>query len=150
MKSLKVLALAILVMVTVATAKNITMDDFVEPKTCNKSIAEANEIYVKCLENYKNESAENIIMVVLKHKILFPECNYDIFLKPLEQIALETEDANLKSFAITAYFLLVSNVELTIDLDNLYNQNTTEFFVFVQEQMPKMMVASANYQKVEK
>jgi len=149
MKSLKVLTVVVLVMTTVLMAKNITMDDFIGSKPCDESITQANEIYANCLDNWENECAEELMMIVVKHKILYPQCDYEMLLKPLEKVANEAKDEMLKSYATTTYLLLVSNVELTIDLDNLYNQDTASFFNFVQGQMPKMMVIAAN-QKLEK
>ncbi|MBN2279688.1 MAG: hypothetical protein JXQ65_03825 [Candidatus Marinimicrobia bacterium] len=142
MKTLKLFAILTLIATSLLTAKNITMDDFTGNKPTAESINQANGLYARCLDNWRGHRADTIMMILIKQKILFPQCDYEMLLKPLEKIGKQTDDPKLKAYAVTTYLVLVSDLGITIDLDYLYNQNTDEFFAFVHRQMPKMMVAS--------
>lgn len=142
MKVLKVFVMMIFVLGTLS-ARNITMNDFAEPKPTAEDISKSNMIYAMCLEDYKHCSAESIMMVVIKQKILFPQSDYACLIKPLKNIARKAEDEKLRTFAATALLLITENSGLTIDKDMLYNHDTDDFFGFVNGQIGKTILVSS-------
>jgi len=137
MKSLKVFAVVVFVLTTVLMAKNITMDNFVSKMDDSETITKSNELYASYLSECNCKVTDVILMNVVKQKILYPESNFESLVNPLQKIAKDSNNDELVRYARTAYFLISTNVEITIDLEHLYTQNVEEFFNFVDNQVPE-------------
>ncbi|MBN2281807.1 MAG: hypothetical protein JXQ65_14590 [Candidatus Marinimicrobia bacterium] len=136
MKCLKIFITLSLVF-TLLSAKNSTVDRTDCPKPTIAEIERINHLYADCLRDFENNPCENILMNIVRQKVLVPESNYDCLKKPLKTIMLKSKDQLLKDYAMVTYIVILTETPLHIGKDQLYVKDPGEFFGFVNTQLPK-------------
>ena len=142
LKSLVIVAICSFLSVQSISAKNITVNDLNDPKLTNEDINRINVIYASLLKENKIDYSDALMMNIIKQRILYPNSDYKCLLKPLKEIAQNCLNERLKNLATNTYVILLSEMEMVIDKENLYNQNVDEFFTYINNQMPKMLAIS--------
>ncbi|MFP4548788.1 MAG: hypothetical protein ACLFQM_11710 [Fidelibacterota bacterium] len=145
MKNLKVVFVVASLIVSLFAVEGITLRDFKEPKPSVEDINHSNHIYAMCLEDYPTANTADILMIIVKQKILVPEANFESLLKPLKDIITKTDDRQVRKFAMIAYLSISTDYQLNIDKDQLYNKDVEEFFSFINFQLPKELVVMDNF-----
>lgn len=145
MKYLKVVFVVASLVVSAFAVDGITMQDFKEPKPGVEDINRSNQIYAMCLEDYPTANTSDILMVIVKQKILVPEANFESLLKPLKAIIRKTDDNKVRKYAVIAYLSISTDYQLNIDKDQLYNKDAEDFFSFINFQLPKELVVMDNF-----
>ncbi len=128
------------ILVSTSFARDLNMSDFRQPKPDVSDVTQSNRIYSLCLEEIDNNNNPAILMNIVKQKILLPEADFSALHKPLKNIILKSQNANLVKYAATTYVILTKECEIKIDKDQLYNNNVDLFFTFINYQLPKELV----------